>query len=107
MKKIIVLSFFGLLGVVAQVHAVSDADIDKLTTYATVLGRATACGVDVERESARVGKWMDKRLSKSDQQTYLPIFLVGARMAAQDQASGESPESCSSVVRTFNSFTWP
>jgi hypothetical protein len=40
--------------------AASQADIDKLTTYAVVLGRAVACGANLDDASRRVGRWMDR-----------------------------------------------
>ncbi|WP_302356715.1 hypothetical protein [Alcaligenes sp. YSL9] len=107
MKKIFGFLSIFIMGFSVQSYAVSDADIDRLTTYAIVLGRAAACGVEVEAESKRVGGWMDRRFSKSDQQVYLPIFFEGARIAALDQSNGTSPESCSDAIKVFNRFTWP
>lgn len=107
MKKVLCVFLVFISGFSAQSAAVTDADIDRLTTYAIVLGRAAACGVDVEVESKRVGGWMDRRFSKSDQQVYLPIFFEGAQMAASDQSSGRSPESCSEAINSFNRFKWP
>ena len=42
-------------------NGASESDIDKLTTYAVMLGRGTACGADVESASRKVGRWMDQR----------------------------------------------
>jgi hypothetical protein len=93
----------------APAPAASDADVDKLTTYATVLGRGIACGADVDSASRRIGAWMDKRFppGSSDQRTYLPVFMEGTRYAAQRQKNGNSPDSCAQVLRTFASFPWP
>lgn len=87
----------------------SPADIDKLTTYAVVLGRAVACGVNIEDASRRVGLWMDRRFppGSTDQKTYLPIFIDGVSYHAQQQKSGKSPDPCSAVLRSFNGFPWP
>lgn len=84
-------------------------DIDKLTTYAVILGRAIACGADVSSASGRVGRWMDRVFppGSADQRTYLPIFMGGTRYHAEQQKLGKSPDSCSSVLRTFSSFPWP
>lgn len=89
--------------------AASDSDIDKLTTYATVLGRGIACGADTSSASRRIGAWMDRTFppGSSDQRTYLPIFMEGTRYAAEQQKSGNSPDSCPQVLRTFSSFPWP
>jgi len=90
-------------------NAATDADIDKLTTYAVVIGRAVACGVDIKPAMKDVGRWMDRRFppGSSDQQTYLPIFSQGVQYHAQQQADGNSPDSCSSVRRTFDRMVWP
>lgn len=87
----------------------SAQDIDKLTTYAVILGRAIACGADVGSASGKVGRWMDGVFppGSSDQKTYLPIFMGGTRYHAEQQKLGKSPDTCSSVLRAFNSFPWP
>jgi hypothetical protein len=43
-----ILSFWllGLLGVGSAAYAANREDIDRLTTYAVILGRATGCGID-------------------------------------------------------------
>jgi len=89
--------------------AATDAEIDKMTTYAVILGRATGCGFDVTAASHRVGKWMDQVFppGSTDQQVYLPIFVDGMAYHAQQQISGKSPDSCSSLRRTFDSMPWP
>ena len=89
--------------------AASEADIDKLTTYATILGRAVACGNSIEAPMSRVGRWIDKKFpsGSNDQRIYLPIFMEGVRHHAKMQKDGESPDSCSSVTQTFSTFPWP
>jgi hypothetical protein len=89
--------------------AASSADIDKLTTYAVILGRAVACGANVDDASRRVGQWMDRTFppGSSDQKTYLPVFMEGMRYHAQQQKEGKSPDSCSAVLRSFNGFPLP
>lgn len=84
-------------------------DIDKLTTYAVILGRAIGCGADVSSASRRVGLWMDKVFppGSADQQTYLPIFIGGTRYHAEQQRLGKSPDSCSSTLQSFSGFPWP
>ena len=93
----------------SSVMAASSADIDKLTTYAVILGRAVACGANIDDASRRVGRWMDRTFppGSSDQKTYLPILMEGMRYHAQQQKEGKSPDSCSAVLRSFNSFPWP
>lgn len=90
-------------------HGAVDTDVDKLTTYATILGRGIACGADTKSASQRIGRWIDKRFppGTSDQKTYLPVFIEGTRYAAEQQKNGNSPDSCSQILRTFESFPWP
>jgi len=93
----------------AHVQAANESDVDRMTTYATVLGRALGCGVDVDGPSSRVGKWMDRTFppGTQDQKTYLPVFLAGVRHHANAQRQGNSPDSCSKVKSSFSAFPWP
>jgi len=95
--------------VVGTGHAASNADIDRMTTYAVILGRGVACGASTAGPSARVGAWMDRVFppGSNDQKIYLPIFMQGVQHHAQQQKAGKSPDSCSTVLRNFNSFPWP
>ena len=94
---------------VSLANAASSSDIDKLTTYAVILGRATACGINTKEASSKVGAWMDRTFppGSSDQMTYLPILMSGMQYNAQQQASGNSPDSCSAVLRAFNAMHLP
>lgn len=89
--------------------AASARDIDKLTTYSVVLGRAAACGGDIDGPSRRVGAWMDRVFppGSSDQKVYLPVFMQGMQYHAQQQATGKSPDSCAAVLKTLRGFPWP
>ena len=88
-------------------YAASDQDIDMLTTYTTILGRAAACGIDTKKPGKRVGKWMDRTFSPEERVTYLKIFAIGVAYAAQMQSEGQSPDSCFDVRRTLDGFPWP
>jgi len=112
MKKIIVISLYiaGYLAMpVSSAEAATDTDIDKLTTYTVIIGRAVACGVDIKPAMKDVGRWMDRRFPPGslDQQTYLPIFSLGVQYHAKQQANGNSPDSCSSVRKKFSRMEWP
>lgn len=89
--------------------AASEADIDRLTTYAVIIGRAIACGVDTNDAMRRVGAWMDRKFppGSSDQKTYLPIFMNGVEYHAAQQANGKSPDTCAQVKSTFRKMQWP
>jgi hypothetical protein len=88
-------------------EAADPRDVDALTTYAVLLGRAVACGVDTDDASRRVGRWMDKRFTPEDQKTYLPVFAIGTRYHAQMQKDGKSPDSCAKVRSEFAKIPWP
>jgi hypothetical protein len=91
-----------------QSYAASQADIDKLTTYATILGRASACGLESDGPSRRVGAWVDRTFSSGeDRKMAIGIFTQGAQYAAQMQAKGRTPDSCAEVTRSFRSMPWP
>lgn len=89
--------------------AASKADIDRLTTYTVILGRAIACGVDTDDAMRKVGAWMDKKFppGSSDQKIYLLIFMEGVKHHAEQQANGKSPDTCSQVRSTFRKMQWP
>lgn len=89
--------------------APSAVDIDRMTTYATLLGRAIGCGIDVDPEMRRVGRWMDRTFppGSAKQKTYLPIFMAGIKHHAEEQRAGRSPDSCTTLRREVKAFPWP
>ncbi|HAS6112063.1 TPA: hypothetical protein I7139_23305 [Vibrio vulnificus] len=85
---------------------------DKMATYATIAGRAAACGIDMQKETEVVGKWMDRefdRLSLTNKMrsTYLMVFAEGMTHHMQEQLAGNSPDTCESIQGTLNGFPWP
>lgn len=87
----------------------SSSDIDQLTTYSVILGRAVACGADITVQSRSVGVWIDRKFppGSSDRKTYLMMFMEGLRYHAEQQKQGKSPDTCPAVLRSFKSFDWP
>ncbi len=83
--------------------------IDKVSTYAVLIGRGAACGVDVSGPSERVGAWMDRVAppGSSAQLTLLPMFMQQSRYHAARQASGQSPDACSTVQLAVQTYPWP
>lgn len=82
---------------------------DKMANYATIIGRATACGADPTQKLNEVGKWMDNwfdelNLSQNMRNSYLNIFMQGTEHHLLQQQSGKSPDSCSSALKAFNSL---
>ena len=90
-------------------QAATDADINRLTSYAVMLGRAVGCGLSTKDQASRVGKWMDQRFApgSADQKMYLPIFSAGVRENAQRQSQGQSPDDCDTVREQFSLVDWP
>ncbi|HEJ2459234.1 TPA: hypothetical protein SLZ51_003659 [Vibrio cholerae] len=85
---------------------------DKMASYATIIGRAAACGVDTENELRMVGKWIDSwfddlNVSTKMRTMYLSIFMQGTEYHMNQQLSGNSPDSCQSAIKAFNTVNWP
>ena len=79
--------------------------VDRMTTYAVVIGRAVACNAPNTQDAlARVGAWMDAQGLKKQ---YLVIFANGVKYAAEQQRDGNTPDPCSKVKTAFASFAWP
>ena len=80
-----------------------------MTTYAVILGRAAACGINTQEASKRVGKWFDNtfQIDSSTHTTYLKIFIYGIERHAIEQKEGRSPDSCSNILKTYPTITWP
>lgn len=89
-----------------------DTYTDKMASYAAVIGRGAACGGDPNEPLTRVGSWMDEwfadlNVSPKMQSNYLVIFMQGTEYHMKQQQAGNSPDSCSSALNTFNSIRWP
>jgi hypothetical protein len=91
------------------VHKVSARDIDRMTTYATLLGRAIGCRINVDDEMRKVGKWMDRTFppGSKEQRIYMPIFLKGLKDSAKQQREGKSPDSCETLREEVRHIRWP
>jgi hypothetical protein len=87
----------------------TDADVDRLTTYAVYLGRASACGVPSGFAVERVGAWIDAKMPPGsvDRQTLFPIFAAGMEANARMQSEGRSPDTCDQVREQFARMSWP
>lgn len=97
-------------GKVAKTHhsdrTPSDGDIDRLTTFAVMLGRAVGCGLPVARSAnSQIGQWMDLHFPPGSraQRTYAPVFMLGVLQNAEDQRLGRAPDSCDTVSEFFES----
>lgn len=85
----------------------TDSDYSKVVTYATILGRAVACGADISVPSKQVGSWMDSTFPRSEVSSQVQMFATTITYAAEQQKSGNSPDSCSEVLSSYNKWQWP
>lgn len=85
-------------------YAVSNENIDKLTTYAVIIGRATACGIDTKEFGDKVGKWFDKTFTRKEQAIYIKVFEIGIYHSAQVQSDGQSPDSCYTIQKEVTRY---
>jgi len=86
----------------------TDEDVDRLTTYATALGRASGCGVDVTLQGERVGNWLMTRVKPGFEEQFYPNLLMTGVVEARDaQRAGRSPDRCDQVRKSFSKIQWP
>lgn len=107
LAKIIAMAFLMSLMPVNALAA-SDQDIDRLTSYAVLMGRGIACGApNAEDAMGKIGAWMDRVFSNNEKAIYISIFTEGVRYHAQMQKDGRSPDPCSAVLSQFAQVRWP
>ena len=91
----------------AVTWSATERDFDKVTTYATLMGRAVACGENINYSSKKVGAWMDRTFSKKEIGNQIIIFTTAIQYAAEQQKNGNSPDTCGSAVKAFKKVNWP
>lgn len=94
---------------VARFGAARVENVDRMTSYAALIGRGSGCGLDMSSKAGRVGDWLDRTVQPGspDHQTLMMVFMEGSRMEAQAQASGRSPDTCDVVRRAVRNHPWP
>lgn len=90
----------------SQAYAISDSDMDKMTSYAVMIGRAGACKIDTTDAMGKIARWSKTALGERDGYV-LAIFAQGVDMAMKQQLNGSSPDSCYTVEKAFRTFPWP
>ena len=99
-----------ILLVPVTVLSYTNADSDKVATYGTFIGRATACNVNaqaIDSASHKIGKWMDRSFFGKDKVELMKIFMTSARYHMRRQQQGKSPDSCGTVRKQFKLVNWP
>lgn len=88
--------------------AASEADLQRMSNMALLLGRAAGCGLDTSRATDVIGTWFDQTFPPGsiDQKRYLPAFAKEVRRHAAAQQSGDSPDSCGDVAQAFDTMRW-
>ena len=96
------------LGSIQTASAASSADVDRMTTYAVIIGRAIACGAADDKSVSQAGAWFDRTFppGTADNRTYLPVFFAGIAHNAKMQAEGRSPDNCATVSREYRKMQW-
>lgn len=69
--------------------------------YGVVIGRATACGLNMEYASAHARMWMTRTFEYDDIATAEDLFERARQYHIDLQRTGQSPETCESVLRTL------
>ena len=87
----------------------SDAQIDRLTTYAVYLGRGVACDVPTGRARYnQVSAWIRSTAASDAERDAMGVVLMtGMSENQQRQVAGSSPDSCDTVRRQFERIDWP
>lgn len=85
------------------------ASIERVTTFAVLVGRGAGCGINVKPKIERVGRWLDRVAppGSSGQQVLLPMFMQQVEYHARQQVSGRSPDGCAAVKRGLDDHAWP
>lgn len=85
--------------------AMSDKDGERMTIFATMLGRLIGCGLPSSKASSEVAAWMARHNPSSDPATpgNLAVFTIGVQHHTAEQKAGRSPDSCADVQEFFAS----
>lgn len=107
MKKALIFALvFIFSGITTFSWAYTDNDVKRMSGYASVLGRAVACGINVDKESYRVAAWLDATFREQSEQ-FSQEFLAVAAQNAQMQKTGKASEDCKKVAVIVQGIIWP
>ena len=88
-------------------RAASDAELERMSSLALLLGRGIGCNLDTKRASGVISSWFDRTFpGSSEQEHYLPEFAEQVELHARQQRSGDSPDSCADVANAFYTMRW-
>ena len=90
-----------------QAQAASQAELDRLSSMALLLGRGLACGLDTKRAAGSIEAWFEQTFpAETEQSRYLPLFADEVRSHLRQQRDGASPDSCADVAQAFYTMRW-
>ena len=99
-----------LLGAAAApgAQAASEAELERMSSLALLLGRGIGCNLETRRASAMIGSWFDQTFppGSREQERYLPVFAEKVEQHAREQRRGDSPDSCADVANAFYTMRW-
>ena len=86
--------------------AASEAEVERLSSLALLLGRGIGCKLDTKRASGVISSWFDRTFPADEQGHYLPVFAQEVEQHAREQHRGDSPDSCADVAHAFYTMRW-
>jgi hypothetical protein len=89
-------------------QAASEAELERMSSLALLLGRGIGCNLETKRASAVIGSWFDQTFppGSREQERYLPVFAEKVEQHAREQRRGDSPDSCADVANAFYTMRW-
>jgi hypothetical protein len=88
-------------------QAASEAEVERLSSFALLLGRGIGCNLDTKRAAGVIGSWFDNTFpGEEEQERYLPVFAEEVEQHARQQRSGDSPDSCADIAHAFYTMRW-
>ncbi len=80
-------------------------DMDRVATYADLLGRGIGCGFGMKEQTRRVGSWIDRTFAGPDVGQARALFVTSMQQGAREQSRSE--ESCARLRSTLDEVAWP
>lgn len=81
-----------------QRRSLTNGQIDRMTTFATIIGRANGCGFTTSTQTRNLVTWLTQNVSDpTAREAYLETASIAADLAAAQQRSGATGDSCLDV----------
>ena len=81
-----------------QRRNLTNGQIDRMMTFATIIGRASGCGFTTAPQSSNLVAWLTQNVSDpAARDAYLETARIAADRAAVQQRSGATGDSCLDV----------